>query len=396
MTQIWYKQVTKVLLLLGVVAAMLVLLVNSGSGPMQAAAPRQTKKFTMSFPPAIPADLWELFIPEDNPMTEAKVALGRDLYFDKRLSVDDTVSCATCHDPALAFTDGKPVAEGVGGKKGARNTPTILNAMFNVEQFWDGRASSLEEQAKGPLINPLEMAMPSHAAVVAKLQQDANYVKRFREVFGGPITIDHVAKAIAAFERTQLSGDAPFDRFIAGDKQAISAAAQRGWELFKGKARCITCHEFNTSSVFFTDFKYHNIGIGMKATQNFESLTRQIQRMAQQGTLSQEALDKLALTEGFSELGRFLVTRQPRDLGAFKTSPLRDIELTAPYMHDGSLKTLREVIEFYNKGGEPNPNLDGGIIKLNLTDAEISDLEEFLKTLTSDRVRRLARGEEKL
>lgn len=398
MMQTRYKQAIKLFLLLSVTAVMLVGLVASGNRPTWVAASPaiQAKKFTISLPPAIPADLWEMFIPEDNPMTEAKVALGRDLYFDKRLSVDNTVSCATCHDPALAFTDGKPVAEGVGGKKGARNSPTILNAMFNVEQFWDGRASSLEEQAKGPLINPLEMAMPSHAAVVAKLQQDADYVRRFREVFGGPITIDNVVKAIAAFERTQLSGDAPFDRFIAGDKQAISPAAQRGWELFKGKARCITCHEFNTSSVFFTDFKYHNIGIGMKATQNFEALTRQIQRMAQQGTLTQEALDKLALTEGFSELGRFLVTRQPRDLGAFKTSPLRDIELTAPYMHDGSLKTLREVIEFYNKGGEPNPNLDGGIIKLNLTDSEISDLEEFLKTLTSDRVRRLARGEEKL
>ncbi|MCS6807135.1 MAG: cytochrome c peroxidase [Acidobacteriota bacterium] len=398
MMQTRYKQAIKLFLLLSVTAVMLVGLVASGNRPTWVAASPaiQAKKFTISLPPAIPADLWEMFIPEDNPITEAKVALGRDLYFDKRLSVDNTVSCATCHDPALAFTDGKPVAEGVGGKKGARNSPTILNAMFNVEQFWDGRASSLEEQAKGPLINPLEMAMPSHAAVVAKLQQDADYVRRFREVFGGPITIDNVVKAIAAFERTQLSGDAPFDRFIAGDKQAISPAAQRGWELFKGKARCITCHEFNTSSVFFTDFKYHNIGIGMKATQNFEALTRQIQRMAQQGTLTQEALDKLALTEGFSELGRFLVTRQPRDLGAFKTSPLRDIELTAPYMHDGSLKTLREVIEFYNKGGEPNPNLDGGIIKLNLTDSEISDLEEFLKTLTSDRVRRLARGEEKL
>ncbi|RMG53901.1 MAG: cytochrome-c peroxidase [Acidobacteria bacterium] len=349
----------------------------------------------MTFPLGIPADLWELMIPEDNPMTEAKVALGKALYFDTRLSADNTVSCATCHDPRRAFTDGKPVSEGVGGKKGARNAPTILNAMFNEEQFWDGRAKTLEDQAKQPLINPVEMAMPSHDAVVAKIKQIPEYVKRFREVFGGtePITIDHIVQAIAAFERTQLSGDAPFDRFIAGDEKAISAAAKRGWELFKGKARCITCHEFNPSSPFFTDFKYHNIGVGMKATRNFETLARRVQQLAERGELTEAELDKLSLAEGFSELGRFLVTRQPKDVGAFKTPPLRDVALTGPYMHDGSMKTLREVIEFYNKGGEPNPNLDGGIIELHLTEQEISDLEAFLKTLTSAYARALARGE---
>jgi len=362
------------------------------------ATPPVPQKFQIQIPLGIPADLWELMIPADNPMTEAKVALGRDLYFEKRLSVDNTVSCATCHDPRFAFTDGKSVSEGVGGKKGARNAPTVLNAMFNEEQFWDGRVKTLEEQVLQPLINPVEMAMPSHDAVVAKVRGIPEYVRRFQEVFGGPnpVTIENIAKAIAAFERTLLSGDSPFDRFMAGNPNAISEAARRGWELFKGKARCITCHEFNPSSPFFTDFKYHNIGIGMKATQNFEPLVRQIQQMVQENRLTKEALDRLALTEGFSELGRFLVTRQPKDLGAFKTSPLRDIELTAPYMHDGSLKTLREVIDFYDKGGEPNPNLDGGIVKLNLTEQEKADLEEFLKSLTSDWVRRVARGEIKL
>jgi cytochrome c peroxidase len=368
-----------------------------GLGGARATSP-VPQKFQIRIPLGIPADLWEMMIPADNPMTEAKVALGRDLYFDKRLSVDNTVSCATCHDPRFAFTDGKPVSEGVGGKKGARNAPTVLNAMFNEEQFWDGRVKTLEEQVLQPLINPVEMAMPSHEAVVAKVRGIPEYAQRFREVFGGPnpVTIENIAKAIAAFERTLLSGDSPFDRFMAGDPKAISEAAKRGWELFKGKARCITCHEFNASSPFFTDFKYHNIGIGMKATRNFEALARQIQQMAQENRLTKEALDRLALTEGFSELGRFLVTRQPKDVGAFKTSPLRDIELTAPYMHDGSLKTLREVIDFYDKGGEPNPNLDGGIVKLNLTEQEKADLEEFLKSLTSDWVRRVARGEIKL
>jgi cytochrome c peroxidase len=337
-----------------------------------------------------------MLVPQDNPMSDEKVSLGRDLYFDKQLSVDNTVNCATCHDPRSAFAEHKAVAEGVGGKKGARNSPTILNAMFNVEQFWDGRAASLEEQAKGPLVNPVEMAMPSYDAIVDRLKQSPDYIKRFQAVFGGPVTIDNVVKAIAAFERTQLSGDSPFDRFVAGDKTAIDAAAQRGFELFKGKGRCVTCHEFNESSPFFTDFKYHNIGVGMKASGNFETLARQVQQMAQDGKLTGAATDRLSLSEGFSELGRFLVTRQPKDVGAFKTPPLRDVELTAPYMHDGSVKTLREAIDFYNRGGEPNPNLDGGIRKLDLTDAEISDLEVFLKTLTGDHVRRLVSGEARI
>ena len=360
-----------------------------------AATPEPVRKFQMEFPLGIPEDLWELFIPEDNPLTEAKVALGKALYFDKRLSVDQTVSCATCHNPKAAFTDGKPVSEGVGGKKGARNAPTILNALFNPEQFWDGRAKSLEDQVKQPLINPVEMAMPSHEAVVNVVQQIPSYREQFQLVFKSPVTINLIAKAIAAFERTQLSGDSPFDRFIDGDKTAISEAARRGWELFQKKARCHICHEFKDSSPFFIDFRYHNIGIGRKSTPNFEDLVQQVRVLAEKGQLTKE-LDRLSLTEGFSELGRFLVTHQPQDLGAFKTPSLRNIELTAPYMHTGSLKTLREVLDFYNKGGEPNSNLDKDIVKLDLSDQEIGDLEAFLKTLTSDRVRRLARGEETL
>ncbi|HSE99203.1 MAG TPA: cytochrome c peroxidase, partial [Blastocatellia bacterium] len=353
------NRLRNVKLLLVVAAALFAVISFLPVSGGEAEAAAQKDKYKPDLPPAIPLDLWEMLIPQDNPMTEAKVALGRDLYFDKRLSVDNTVSCATCHDPKTAFAESKSVAEGIGGKKGARNSPTVLNAMFNVEQFWDGRAKTLEEQAKGPLINPIEMGMPSHNAVVDRVKQVPEYIKRFQEVFNGPVNIDNIARAIAAFERTQLSGDSPFDRFNSGDKSALSAEAQRGLEIFKGKARCITCHEFNASSPFFTDFKYHNIGVGMKAAKSFETLARQVQQMAQDRKLTTEALDTLSLTEGFSELGRFLVTREPKDIGAFKTPPLRDIELTAPYMHDGSQKTLREVIDFYNKGGEPNPNLDG-------------------------------------
>jgi cytochrome c peroxidase len=351
---------------------------------------------SLEMPLGIPRDFWEIVLPEDNPPTEAKVKLGQDLYFDKRLSADDSVSCSTCHDPKKAFTDQLPVSEGVGKKLGARNAPTVLNAMFNVEQFWDGRSASLEAQAVQPIVNPVEMAMPSHEAVVAKLRKIPEYEKRFQEVFGKPVSIEAIGQAIAAFERTQLSGDSAFDRFRAGDTGALNEAAKRGWDLFQGKARCITCHEFNDTTPFFSDFKYHNIGVGMKRTKNFEALSRQVQSLAQSGGLGEKKLDELALQEGYSELGRFLVTRQIKDLGAFKTSMLRDIELTGPYMHDGSLKTLREVLDFYNKGGEPNPNLDGGMVKLDLTEAELGDLEELLKSLTGERTRRLAEGKEAL
>ncbi len=343
-----------------------------------------------SWPMGIPRDLWEILIPEDNPLSPEKIELGRKLFFDKRLSQNDTIACATCHDPAHAYAEPKPVAAGINGLKGARNTPTILNAMFNLEQFWDGRAPSLEEQAKMPIINPIEMGMPSHRDLERKLQNLPEYVRHFKKVFGRPvITIDNIVRAIAAFERTQLSGDAPFDAFFfQKDVNAISEAAKRGWQLFRGKARCITCHEFNSSNPFFTDYKYHNIGVAM-TNQRFAALAREVQRLGEIGNLTKQAVDRLALAEGSSELGRFLVTGSLKDIGAFKTPPLRDIALTAPYMHNGSQKTLREVIEFYNKGGEPNPNLDGGIQPLGLTEQEIDDLVAFPQSLTSRRVARM-------
>ncbi len=344
-----------------------------------------------NWPIGIPRDIWEMLIPEENPMTPEKVALGEKLFFDTRLSVDDTVSCATCHDPKHAFAEPKPVAEGVQGKKGARNTPTILNSMFNEEQFWDGRAKTLEDQAKLPIINPVEMAMPSHEDLEKKLRAISEYPPLFEKAFGTPdITIDRIAQAISAFERTQLSGDSPFDEFFFLKKEdALSPSARRGWELFQGKARCITCHEFNSSNPFFTDYTYHNIGVAM-TNERFNELARQAQRIVEGGTLTEEQIDTLALAEGSSELGRFLVTGSLKDIGAFKTPTLRDIALTAPYMHNGSQKTLREVIEFYNKGGEPNPNLDGGIQPLELTEQEIDDLVAFLESLTSKRVARMA------
>lgn len=339
--------------------------------------------YEVKIPLGIPRDIWEIFVPPDNPITPEKVELGRKLYFDKRLSVDNTVSCATCHDPKFAFTDGKKVSEGVKGQKGARNAPTVLNAMFFEEQFWDGRAKTLEEQAKQPIINPIEMGMPDHDAVVKKLKGIPEYVDAFKKVFGGEITIDRIAQAIAAFERTLLTGNSPFDRFIAGDQNAISESAKRGWQLFQGKARCITCHEFNRSNPFFTDNKYHNIGVAMNQ-EGFAELARKAELLVKEGKLDQRKLDELALNPAYSELGRFLVTFNPKDIGAFKTPTLRNVELTAPYMHDGSEATLLDVIEFYNRGGNENPNLSGEMRPLNLTDQEKQDLVEFLKSLTGE------------
>lgn len=331
----------------------------------------------------LPPGVLEPIIPEDNPLSVEKVALGKTLYFDKRLSVDNTISCAACHDPRLGFADGKKVAEGIQQKKGARSSPTTLNTAFLDAQFWDGRASSLEEQVKGPLVNPVEMGMPSHDVLVTKLRKIAEYRRGFQEVFGTEdFTIDHVAKAIASFERTLNTFNSPFDRFIGGDKGAMSPSAQRGWELFQGKARCITCHEFNTAYPFFTDNKFHNIGVAMKAV-NFEALARRAAVETDVARLTREP--------GAAELGRYLVTKQPKDIGAFKTPGLREIAHTAPYMHDGSEPTLESMIDFYDKGGAPNPNLDGGMRPLGLTVEERKDLVEFLKALTSDDLPRLVK-----
>jgi cytochrome c peroxidase len=328
----------------------------------------------------LPQGVLEPIIPEQNPLTPAKVELGRRLYFDKRLSSDGTVSCATCHDPQKGFADGRPVAIGIKNQAGARNSPTVLYAGFNEVQFWDGRAPTLEDQAKQPLTNPVEMGQPSHAVVVKTVVALPEYRDGFAAAFGSKeVTIDRIADAIASFERTLAPFTAPFDRFLKGDKQAISDAAKRGFVLFQGKARCVTCHEFNNSFPYFTDNKFHNIGVAMKG--NFEQLAREAQALASKGADGQAAL---AHKPGYEALGRWIVTRQPKDIGAFKTSGLRNIALTAPYMHDGSQGTLEAVMDFYNKGGEPNPNLDGGMRPLNLTPDELADLIAWLQTLTDD------------
>jgi cytochrome c peroxidase len=348
--------------------------------------PNRSYELSASVPAGISKELWRERIPADNPISAAKVELGRLLFFDKRLSSDGSLSCASCHDPANAFTDHNSVARGVAGKTGTRNAPTILNSMFSERLFWDGRVGSLEEQAKQPLTNQFEMGMGDYQEVVARLAKIPVYRKAFRRAFKiEGITIDLVVKAIASYERTQLSGNSPFDRFIAGDSVAMTAAQKRGWALFKAKAGCIECHTYTPTSPFFTDFNFHNTGI-TAAGINFDDLKIRVKEAARPG--SEQTLRTLTHTEGISELGRYLSSQSPQDMGAFKTPPLRDIELTGPYMHNGSEKTLIDVVQFYNHGGLPNPNLDKRMQALNLTDQEANDVVEFLRALTSDDVLR--------
>jgi cytochrome c peroxidase len=332
----------------------------------------------------LPAELTRKAIPADNPQTPANVALGQKLFFDGRLSADGSVACATCHDPARAFTDGRPVSIGIHGRAGQRNAPTILNALYNKAQFWDGRVKTLEEQAALPITNPVEMGQPTLDAAVAKLADVEEYREAFRKVFGRPVNGADVLRAVAAYERTLVSFDAPFDHFIAGDRSAIDDAARRGWELFNTKARCNKCHAVTDTQrdvTNFTDYDYHNIGIGI-IRHNVVALATRAEREIAAGQV--EAVDRAAIQTDFSVLGRFLITKKEADIASFKTPNLRNVLVTGPYFHDGSQETLWDVIDHYNKGdGLKNPWLDEDIQPLALTEHEIDDLVAFLASLTS-------------
>jgi cytochrome c peroxidase len=340
----------------------------------------QQPPWRISIPLGLPADTWDYYVPRNNPMTPAKIELGRKLFFDARLSADGRISCASCHDPKLAFTDGRAVAEGIAGRRGARNSPSLLNAMFNTGQFWDGRADTLEDQAVQPLINPLEMGNNSYDELVNRLRAIPEYRDEFRSVFGAELKLELIGKAISAYERTLVSGDAPFDRFITGDRTAISESAMRGFALFRGRARCSRCHTFNDALPFFTDFNYHNTGVAMNHP-NFDKLSRQAYA-AIETDKAREMIDALAKQEGGQELGRVLITYHVFDIGSYRTPSLRNIALTAPYFHDGSAKTLADVVRFYNKGGRQNINREWDLDALALSEDELRDLTAFLESLT--------------
>jgi cytochrome c peroxidase len=342
----------------------------------------------------LPVELTQKVIPQDNPQTPEKVALGQKLFFDGRLSADDTVACATCHDPARAFTDGRPVSIGIHGRVGQRNAPTILNALYNKTQFWDGRAKTLEEQASFPIINSFEMGQPALDAAVTKLAGVEEYKQAFQKVFGRPLNGPDLLRAIAAYERTLVSFDSPFDHFIAGDQNAIDESARRGWELFNTKARCNKCHaltETQRDVTNFTDFDFHNIGIGI-LRHNVVPLARKAEQEIASGHL--EAVDRAAIQTEMSVLGRFLITKKEADIAAFKTPIFRNILLTGPYFHDGSQETLWDVMDHYNKGdGINDPWLDEDMQPLALTESEIDDLVAFLVSLTSPEYKELGAQE---
>ena len=331
-----------------------------------------------------PHDLYRWVLPANNlERPPEKIGLGRALFFDRRLSADEKESCETCHDPEKGFTDQLPTSMGIHNQFGKRNAPTIINATFNILQFWDGREPTLEEQAERPILNPIEMGMPNEKAVVDKLKAAPEYQKAFMEVFGHPPNYADMVKAIASYERTQVAFDSPFDKFMEGDEKALTEQQMRGWSIFNGKGRCMSCHGVNPVQPMFSDNRFHNIGVSAH-NKDFVALARQGLRIIEEGG-SEEQVDQLAIQSDMSELGRFLITKQPHDIGAFRTMSLRNLLVTEPYFHDGSQATLWDTIDHYNKGGVQNPYLDGGIVPLGLSEQQIDDLVAFLKSLTSPR-----------
>jgi cytochrome c peroxidase len=294
-------------------------------------------------------------VPEENPLTRDKVSLGRRLFFDSRLSRDGTRSCGSCHVAARAFTDGRTVARGPSGLAGRRNVPTLVNRAWGRSFFWDGRVSTLEEQVLAPIFNPLELGASAEA--VTALARSARYVRDFRRVFGPNPTPTELAQALAAYVRTIVSGESPLDYYLSGRSSALGPSAQRGMRLFNGRAGCSACH----TGPLFTDESFHNTGIAWRRRSG-----------------SADGIEVNLPTDP----GRASVTGLERDRGAFKTPTLRNVTETAPYMHDGSVATLADVVEFYNRGGQANPALDHRIRPLGLTAAERAHLVAFLGVLT--------------
>ncbi len=286
--------------------------------------------------------------PPGNPPSAAKIRLGKELYFDPRLSADGTVSCATCHNPALGWSDEGPTSAGIRGQRGGRRAPPVSNAAYSPLQFWDGRSPSLEDQAKGPIQNPIEMGN-THQAMIQTVSGISAYQAEFKAVYGeGPITVDQVAEAIAAFERTVVTTDSRFDRYARGDHGSLTKLEKEGLEIFNGKGHCTACHW----GPYFSDGRFHNLGVPPRDPKN-------------------------------PDLGRFDVTKNPRDKGAFKTPTVRDAARRAPYLHNGSEQTLESLIDFYDRGGGQDPNLDPLMVPLGLSKHEKAALVAFIKSLDS-------------
>lgn len=339
----------KLLITIGLLLVAITLIIGCNRNTTPSATPT-ADVFTPEIQP-LPAGLstYEaMVIPADNPMTPEKVALGHQLFFDERLSIDDSRSCYSCHVCEKGLTDGLPKAIGAGNKTLTRSSPTLWNIGYHKEFYWDGRSPSLEKQAQAAWVGGNMGVGEKTAEIVGKINALQGYKQQFQKVFQSDATVDNMMKAIAAYERTIISGNTAWDRYRAGDQAALSASATRGWNIFQA-IKCNNCHD----GVLFTDQQYHNVGIGMD--------------------------------QPMPDPGRFTVTKKPEDTGAFKTPTLRDIAKSAPYFHDGSAKTLEEAVDIMLAGGKPNQYLD----KKNLQPQKVlpeqrEDLLNFLRALSVD------------
>lgn len=343
-----------------------------------------------------PLGLPMMIIPDDNKPTVKKVALGRKLFMDRRLSHNNTISCGMCHVPEEGFTSRQiATAVGIEGRSHRRNAPTIFNVGYYKFLFHDGREFTLENQVIAPMLAFNEMNNPSIGYVIEKIRNSADYDGLFEEVYGGGVTIGRLTKAIAAYERTLVSGNSKFDQwYFNGDKSALNAEEIAGFKIFKGKGGCITCHTIDDQFAIFTDQSFHNTGIGWErnnkvVNKQYESETFPVELAP--GIVVKVKHDQLeaASEKPQNDVGRSEVTENPDDNWKYKTPSLRNLVFTAPYMHDGSLSTLEDVVNFYDKGGEENPSIDPLIKPLNLSLEEKTALAAFLKTLSGDNVKRL-------
>jgi len=335
--------------------------------------------------PAVP-------VPADNPLTPAKIELGRKLFFDRRLSLNGTLSCAMCHVPEQGFTNNElATAVGIEGRTVRRNSPSLLNVGYQRSLFHDAREDRLEYQIWSPLLAANEMGNPSIGSVLATIRRADDYGRRFEEAFPDRgLAMETIGMALASYERTLISGDSSFDRWYYGGEQgAIGASAERGFSLFVGRAGCARCHTVDADATLFTDGALHNTGVGYAAAMGESPSVRRIQVAPGQWLeVASEIVAQVAEPPP-SDLGRYEITQDPADRWKYRTPTLRNVALTGPYMHDGSLETLRQVVDFYNRGGVPNENLDPEIRPLGLGEREIEDLVAFLETLTGGDVEAL-------
>ena len=339
-------------------------------------------------PPGVAEEQWSYYrrtfgmAPEGNEPDATRAGLGQLLFFDKRLSKDGTRSCASCHDPRYGFAEQLPTSLGVDGHRAPRNAPTLMNAALQTRLFWDGRVATLEEQAAAPILNPHEMGMPDEASVVARVREVEEYGLLFELAYGRAPEFEDIMRALAAFQRTLVFLDAPFDAFRSGDEDAISEDARAGLELFQ--EHCTSCHPISLREPLLSDGNFHNVGVGFDR-HDHQAIGREAFPKVRARDRDPSSADMAALVAAYGELGRALISKLEYQVGAFRTAPLRNVALTAPYMHDGSMQTLWDVVAHYNEGGTKNTWQDPQIRPLELTEQQVDQVVAFLFTLTDRR-----------